>query len=211
MTSRTTQVLAATAVASTLIAGVAGAASSSRSDLHSRTLKPTKTKIEGYSGPKTATLSARITVPRSWTLVTSKPTLQTYRVGSTICRYTVRVRTKLVVTSSDALGYARTATPGSGGYVLDEGTRGRAAWRVTRLRTNDTTTALKAVGVYPRSLGTRNNDVIGSGQAFQVITFDAASQRNSECHAGTYREVLGPQIGDALAIARTRGYVDLQG
>ncbi len=209
MTSRTFQVLTATAVAATLIAGAAGAASSSRSDLTSRTLKPTKTKIEGYAGAKTATLTARITVPRSWTLATSKPSLQTYRVGSSICRYTVRVRTRLVVTSSDALGYARSYAPATGAYVLDEGTRGRAAWRVTRLK-DAPTTALKAVGVYPRSLGSGNADVTASGSAFQIVTFDAAAPAKSECHAGTYRNVLGPQTGDALAIAKTRAYVDLR-
>jgi hypothetical protein len=209
MTLRTSHVLAATAAAAMLITGAAGAASSSRSDLHSRTLNPTKTKIEGYTGSKTATLSARITVPRSWSVVTAKPSVQTYREGSASCRYIVRVRTKLVVTSSDALGYARSAAPATGAYVLDEGTRGRAAWRVTRLN-NSATTSLKAVGVYPRSLGSSGGDVVGSGHAFQIITFDAAAAANSECHSGTYREVLGPQIGDALAIAKTRAYIDLQ-
>jgi hypothetical protein len=208
MTSRTTRVLAATAVASTLIAGAAGAASDSRSDLHGRTLKPTHTTIEGYTGTKTATLSARITVPRSWSLVSAKPALQTYREGSAICRYTVRVGTRLVVTDDGAQAYAESATPGTGAYVLDSGTRGRAAWRVTRVKTTGATT-LKAIGVYPRSLGSSGSDVVGTHHAFQVITFDAQSAPNSECHSGTYRDVLGPQIGDALAIARTRGYIDL--
>ncbi len=209
MTLRTPHVLAATVAAAMLITGAAGAASSSRSDLHSRTLNPTKTKIEGYAGSKTATLSARVTVPRSWSLVTAKPSVQTYREGAANCRYTVRVRTKLVVTSSDALGYARSFAPATGAYVLDEGTRGRAAWRVTRLK-DTATTSLKAVGVYPRSLGAGNSDVTGSGSAFQIITVDAAAAADSECHAGTYREVLGPQIGDGLAIAKTRAYVDLK-
>jgi hypothetical protein len=209
MTRRTSHVLAATAVASTLIAGVAGAASSSRSDLHSRTLKPTHTKIDGYDGTKTATLTARVTVPRSWSLVSDKPSVQTYREGSASCRYTVRVRTQLVVTDADAATYAESVTPGSGPYVLDAGVRGRAVWRVTRLKTSPTT-SLKAVGVYPRSLGTSGKDVVGTGHAFQLITFDAAAAPKSECHAGTYREVLGPQIGDALAIAKTRGYIDFR-
>jgi hypothetical protein len=209
MTRRTSHVLVAAALASTLIAGVAGAASNSRSDLHSRTLTPAHTKIDGYTGAKTASLSARITVPRSWSVVTAKPAVQTYREGAAKCRYTVRVRTKLVVTSDDAATYAAAYAPGTGAYVLDEGTRGRAAWRVTRLKTSPTT-SLKAVGVYPRSLGASNNDVIGTGHAFQLISFDAAAAPNSECHSGTYREVLGPQIGDALAIARTRAFIDLR-
>ncbi len=31
----------------------------------------------------------------------------------------------------------------------------------------------------------------------------ASSGAKDECHAGTYREVLGPRIGDSLATATT--------
>lgn len=207
---RTWPILATAATGAVLVATGAGAASS-RGDLHSRTLKPSHVRVEGSSSTRTATLRARITVPRTWRLVTSRAALQTYRIGSRSCTYTTRVRTALVVTdAADASALAVQLAPASGPYVLDEGTRGRAAWRVTRLK-DAKTTSMFAVGVYPRSLGRDAGAVAGEGQsAFQVIRVTSASHTGDECHSGTYRQVAGPQIGDALAIARTWGYIDIR-
>jgi hypothetical protein len=52
---------------------------------------------------------------------------------------------------------------------------------------------------------TRRADIAPSGQsAWTEIHVAAVSRPGSECHAGTWREALGPTIGDSLAVARTR-------
>jgi hypothetical protein len=42
---------------------------------------------------------------------------------------------------------------------------------------------------------------------WRETTASAASGPNDECHSGTYRDTVGPGIGDILATARGRGYV----
>jgi hypothetical protein len=87
------------------------------------------------------------------------------------------------------------------GYVLDKGTHSSAAFRVTRLRTTDGT--VKVSALYSRVL-TKRKDIAPEGRAiWSDIVVGATSAKGDECHSGTYREVLGPRIGDALATART--------
>jgi hypothetical protein len=51
---------------------------------------------------------------------------------------------------------------------------------------------------------TRRKDIAPSGKVVWTdLTVSAQSSPDSECHSGTYREALGPQMGDALATART--------
>jgi hypothetical protein len=75
-------------------------------------------------------------------------------------------------------------------YVLDAGTRGRAAWRVVRLPGPTGPVRLRAVRIDP-------------GQGLET-TVTADEDRGDECHMGTYRDVVGPGIGDALATLRGR-------
>ena len=50
---------------------------------------------------------------------------------------------------------------------------------------------------------TRRDDVAPAGQvAWTELRVTAASRSGDECHAGTWREALGPVIGDSLAVAR---------
>jgi len=86
-------------------------------------------------------------------------------------------------------------------YLLDSGVRGGRAFRVVRARTSG------GVRVDAVSTGilTRRADIAPSGQvAWGEIRVTATSSPGDECHSGTYREALGPQIGDALATAKAR-------
>ncbi len=54
------------------------------------------------------------------------------------------------------------------------------------------------------SILTRRDDIAPSGQiVWSEIRATASSRAGDECHSGTYRKALGPQMGDALAVART--------
>jgi hypothetical protein len=51
---------------------------------------------------------------------------------------------------------------------------------------------------------TRRTDIVPAGQvAWSDVTVSAISRPGDECHSGTYRNRMGPQLGDALATART--------
>ena len=102
-------------------------------------------------------------------------------------------------TGETAGGHVAAATPApSRAYVLDEGTRGNMAWRVTRLKTTDGRVRLAAEGAVLRSYGT--------ARAWHETIVSAVSLEGSECHSGTYRQTLGPQIGTGLASATGRIY-----
>jgi hypothetical protein len=50
---------------------------------------------------------------------------------------------------------------------------------------------------------TRRADIAPAGQAaWTEIRVTALSRAGDECHAGTWRQALGPAIGDSLATAR---------
>jgi hypothetical protein len=52
---------------------------------------------------------------------------------------------------------------------------------------------------------TRRPDIVPAGQAaWTEVSVSAISRAGDECHAGTWREGVGPVIGDSLAVARTR-------
>jgi hypothetical protein len=86
-------------------------------------------------------------------------------------------------------------------YVLDSGSRKGSAFRVVRRPTGD---RVRVDGLWNAVL-TRRSDIVPAGQAaWSEIRVTAASRAGDECHSGTYRDRLGPQIGDALATARSR-------
>jgi hypothetical protein len=69
-----------------------------------------------------------------------------------------------------------------------------------KLHGNGTQVRLDAVRVQPlRFVSSR------AGRPTWVATrVRGASDRGDECHAGTYRDTLGPALGDALATVRAR-------
>lgn len=195
--------LAAAALTTTALALNSG-------DTSAHTIKVSHAKITGFTGTQTVSASARASFPRTWKQVSKAATHLTLREGSAICLYTVETTTGVDIGSADdatAAAHARTLAPATGAYVLEEGTRGSSAWRVTRVR-EDSVTHLHAVRVAQLTSMTQQLKLTGGRRAFQVITVDARSRKGDECHSGTYRDVAGPSIGDALATARTRAYVD---
>jgi hypothetical protein len=86
--------------------------------------------------------------------------------------------------------------------LLDEGRRQGSAFRVIRpLRTQDPRIELRGVR---SAVLTRRADIAGAGQvAWSDVAASALSRPGDECHSGTYRVRMGPQLADALATART--------
>jgi hypothetical protein len=86
--------------------------------------------------------------------------------------------------------------------LLDEGQRRGSAFRVILpLRTQDPRTELRGVRT---AVLTRRADIATAGQVvWSDVSVSALSRVGDECHSGTYRVRMGPQLADALATART--------
>lgn len=150
-------------------------------------------------------LSVNFVTPAAWTVAKRTKTHLSFRVGTTHCSYSVTFTTRLAQDSDETpLEHVTDALQvPSSPYVLDQGTRNSsAAWRVTRLKSSnprDQRIRLQAMRADHRVLG-------GGARAWQETVASAASRSGDECHAGTYRNTLGPQIADALATATGRAY-----
>ena len=148
--------------------------------------------------------SASYFIPSGWKRTASTSASRTYRASSTgLCVFTVTVSTRIAPDADDtASDHVAAATPfQEPGHVIDAGTRNTAAWRVVRLpgSRSDARVRLNAM------LAVRNR--LGTGErAWHETTVTAISRKGDVCHAGTYRNVLGPQIGNLLATETGRIY-----
>lgn len=190
MTRRTFNLAASLAA---LAVAPAGAATSTMDRQSIRYTEDTSTHRAG------ASLS--LFVPGSWTkLRQSSPRVRSFRSGRAGCRYSISLTTSrqddVAETAAERVARLR---PADRRMVLDEGVRGTAGWRVIRVRREDGRVRIEALHSVRRSLG-------ASGRAWQDTTVTATSRAGDECHTGTYRDALGPQIGDSLATARGRVY-----
>jgi hypothetical protein len=86
--------------------------------------------------------------------------------------------------------------------LLDEGQRRGSAFRVIRpLRTQDPRVELRGLRT---AVLTRRADIATAGQVvWSDVAVSALSRVGDECHSGTYRVRMGPQLADALATVRT--------
>ena len=186
-------------------------------DLTPRKVAVSDAAIAGYSGPQTVSATARLSFPTSWKAVRSsadhvnadeRHSRLTLRAAYAHCSYTVTATTSAaVIASADATAAEAQLAPAAKRYLLDAGTRGSSAWRVTHLA-GTTGLEIHAVAVTPRDAIVKQL-AVGAGQrAYQLITVDARPRPNGECHTGSYRDALAASIGDALATARTRAFVD---
>lgn len=161
-------------------------------------------KIAGLPG-KTGQISTTLLVPNSWKRQKSSGA-PVWLAGHGSCFY--RVTTKATLTlapSSTATARVARDLPDIGPRILDSGTRNSAAWRVTRPQM-DRRTHLRAVRAF--STAATSGATIPPGQSLWLETWlDGLSRPGSECHSGTYRQTLGPQMGDVLAAVRTRSYI----
>jgi hypothetical protein len=188
------------------------AAALNSGDTSSRKIAVSHAAIAGFTGSQTVTATMRLSFPTSWKRVASPATRVSLRTGSLGCRYSIVARTAVSVGSpadTTAAAYALSLTPATGRLVLDEGVRGTSAWRVTRIRQASNLVILRAVGASPLNSMSKQLGLTGGRRAFQVTTVEARSGEGDECHSGTYRNVVGPSIGDALATARGRAYIDV--
>lgn len=145
---------------------------------------------------------ARVVAPATWRRLPSAAGQQRFETTrSPGCRYrvTFSVSKRLAPAGGDAEHYVAAGLPAAGArYVLDSGVHGSRAFRVVRQRSSS---AVRVDGLWAAVL-TRRTDIAPSGQEmWSEIRVTARSRAGDECHSGTYRQVLGPQIGDALATA----------
>jgi hypothetical protein len=158
------------------------------------------------SGPLTGfrvTSRARVTVPTRWErrdTTAGRLRFKVARGGN--CTY------DLVYTVRSSIGPAGSAEarvtdalPAAGApYVLDSGVHGRRAFRVVRQKGSR---RIRIDGQWSGVL-TKRTDIVPSGKAaWTDIRVVATTRKGDECHSGTWRETMGPDIGDSLAVART--------
>jgi hypothetical protein len=195
----------ATGALALVFAAPAGAASGLFS---ARTLvEPAKPglAVTGVLHDLAATSSARVIAPTSWHR-RSAPAgrLRFATTQNPSCRYdlTYTVRSALG-SSQEATDRVAAALPAPASrYLLDSGARGNQAFRVVRRPGIGGRVRLDALWA---GILTRRADIAPGGQsAWTEIRVSAISRAGDECHAGTWREALGPTIGDSLAVAHTR-------
>jgi hypothetical protein len=148
--------------------------------------------------------SARVVVPASWRRESApKGQLRFLTVNNPSCRYDVTYRaTSVLAPVQDAGDHVAAGLPSPGPrYLLDSGERGNRAFRVIRKQATGARVQLDALWA---GVLTKRSDIAPSGQAaWTEIRVAAVSRTGSECHSGTWRQVLGPAIGDSLAVTRT--------
>jgi hypothetical protein len=161
---------------------------------------PVTGALSGYR----VTSNARVLVPTRWRSLTAPAgRLRFQSSNNSSCRYTVTyTATSVLAPAQDATAYVAAKLPAAGPpYVLDTGTHGNAAFRVVRQPSTGGRVRLDALWA---GVLTRRADAAPSGQvAWTEISVTALSRPGDECHSGTWRQALGPTIGDSLAVART--------
>jgi hypothetical protein len=173
----------------------------------SRTLTETAKPGLEVTGPLKdyrVTSRARVVVPLAWARRSAPAGQLRFRnQNNGSCAYDIAyVARSVVAASQDASAYAAAALPAtSARYVLDSGARGNRAWRVVRRPSSGGRVRLAAIWA---GVLTKRSDIAPSGKAaWTEIRVTAISRPGDECHSGTYRQALGPAIGDSLAVART--------
>lgn len=145
---------------------------------------------------------ARVVVLKEWRSQRASAGRLAFLTPGTSCRYrvTFSVRTR-IAPPGDPVAYVTAALPSPGpAYLLDAGQRTGTAFRTVRRRNSGEIVRIDALWA---QVLTRRRDIVPAGQvAWTEIRVAAASRPGDECHSGTWREVMGPRISDALATAR---------
>jgi hypothetical protein len=156
--------------------------------------------LSGYR----VTSVGRVVVPTSWrSLAAPAGRLRFLTVNNASCRYTVTYTVKSVLApGQDASSYVTARLPSpSARHLLDSGVHGSRAFRVVRQAGIGGRVRLDALWA---GVLTKRADIAPAGQAaWTEIRVTAISRAGDECHSGTWRQALGPSIGNSLAIART--------
>jgi hypothetical protein len=191
------RVCAAAAVVAVALAACGGSSGRAQPPGTTRHRLQTVTNVAGLERP--VTVRTTLMFPTGWTVVRSSRGHVRFREGTTACTYTVDASVAVVqIDAPTAVAAARSLVPTADGRLLEAGHRGSATWRVVKLHGNGTQVRLEAVRAQPlRFLSTR-----AGRPTWRVTRVRGVSDRGDECHAGTYRDTLGPTIGDALATVR---------
>lgn len=202
---RASRITSSLAVAAVTLATASGAGAS---DFSSRTLTEPAASGLAVTGPLSdlvATSKARVVVPTAWqrrSASAGQLRFATRQNGS--CRYTLTYAvTSVLAPRGNAADITAAQLPAATSHhLLDSGARGNRAFRVVRRPGIGGRVRLDALWV---GVLTQRADVAPAGQtAWTQIRVAAISDKGDECHAGTWREALGPAIGDSLAVARTQ-------
>jgi hypothetical protein len=195
----------ATAVAILALTGTAAAAATR---LSSFALNDPASRGLAVTGPLSdfvATSSARVMAPTTWHRLTAPQGHLRFDVrqnGS--CSFTVSYAvTSVLAPSGNAADAVASQLPAATPkHLIDAGVRGDRAFRVIRRPGVGGRVRVDALWI---GVLTKRADIAPAGQsAWTRISVSAISTAGSECHSGTWRDSLGPTIGDSLAVARTR-------
>lgn len=200
---RPTIALAATAA---LAAGATGALAASSTDYRVRTFEEPASHGLAVKAPLDAYLvvgRARLVVPTAWRTAATSAGHAKFTLPNAMCTFDVTFTVRSVIgdagTPADRV---TTAVPAAGSrYVLDEGQRLGSAFRVVRAKSSG---GRVVVNAQRSAILTRRSDIAPSGKVvWSDISVVARSRAGDECHSGTWRERLGPQLADVLATAKT--------
>lgn len=161
--------------------------------------------VTGALSNYVATATAHVVVPVKWhRRAAPAGRLRFATTQNPSCRYSLVYTVRSVIAApGTAADFVATKLPAaSARHLLDSGLRGSAAWRVVRQPGIGGQVRVDALWA---GVLTRRADVVPAGRtAWAQIQVTARSRKGDECHAGTWRESLGPDIGDSLAVARVK-------
>lgn len=162
-------------------------------------------RVTGVLSDMVATSNARIVVLTSWRQLTAPSGKRRFRnVQNRSCQFTITYSASSVLSSDpDAEQYVTARLPAaSSQHLLDSGQRGSRAFRV--VRRPGIGGRVRVDAIWAGVLTKRDDIAPGDQTAWTEIRVAAISDVGDECHSGTWREALGPAIGDSLAVARTK-------
>lgn len=160
--------------------------------------------VSGVLSGFRVTSTGRVVVPAAWRN-RSAPAgqLRFVNTQNQSCRFDVTYTVRSILApGQDATAYVTAALPSaSARHLLDSGVHGGRAFRVVRRPGIGGHVRLDALWA---GVLTKRADIAPAGQvAWTEIRVTAISRAGDECHSGTWRQALGPNVGDSLAVART--------
>jgi hypothetical protein len=193
-----------------MLAGLgAAAAPAAHADLRTYRVAADRVPIAGPGGGgRTARLRSRVSFPADWRRAGDPAQGLTIIERTRSCRYRVAVRLRVVTAAAaDAAALVlaeRPAAPPRG--LLDAGVRGTAAWRVVK---RPGAGRIRLAATWARTtVHTRPDGLPPDLHAYEQIVVSATAFAGDRCATGNYRDVVGPEIGDALATARVTSFID---
>jgi hypothetical protein len=194
-------VLTLALVSGTLAAGTAAAATRPAY----RVSLTTHRAVPGGSG-LTVNMEQSLLVPGAWQARKAPAGHRRFLSPDARCPYLIDVWTtaRLAPRTTASAQLDVILPEASARRVIDHGTRGIAAWRVTHPAASHVT--LRAVRTRTLTLGT--GVTVPAGQAVWLDLWATATPSGAtECHSGSYRSRIGPQLGDMDAMVREMGFV----